>query len=387
MEENKFIPVCEPTLQGNELKYVTDAVSTGWISSGGSYITKFEESFAAYCTVKHGVSCSNGTTALHLAIEALKIGRGDEVLIPTFTMAASCNAVIYAGAKPVLVDSELDTWNININEIESKITPQTKAIMVVHTYGHPVDMDRVKEIADKHNLFIIEDAAEAHGAKYKGRKIGSLSDVACFSFYGNKIITCGEGGMHVTNNDEIAERARKLRNHFFGKPRFVHDEVGYNYRLTNVQAAIGLAQVEKIDDYIAMRRSNAKLYNALLKDIPGITLPPEKEWCKNVYWMYGILIQPEFGMSMHQLAEKLRERGIDSRTFFIGMHTQPAYQGDDPRFPDCTGSFPHSDELQRKGLYLPSASHLTKEQIIRITDTIKQIQKEGSVNQREQSPF
>jgi perosamine synthetase len=371
---DEFIPVCEPTLQGNELKYVTEAVSTGWISSGGSYIKKFEETFAAYCGVKHGVSCSNGTTALHLAIEALKIGKGDEVIIPTFTMIASANAVVYAGATPVLIDAELDTWNMNIDAIEAKITPRTKAIMIVHTYGHPIDMDRVRSIANRHNLFVIEDAAEAHGAEYKGRKIGSLSDVACFSFYGNKMVTSGEGGMVIMNNEEVAERARKLRNHFFGTPRFVHEEIGYNYRLTNVQAAIGLAQVEKLDDYVEMRRNNAKLYNELLKDVPGVTLPPEKEWAKNVYWMYGILIQPEFGMSMQELSTKLKEVGVDSRTFFVGMHNQPCYQGDDPRFPDCTGNYPNSDELQEKGLYLPSASHLTPEQITRVADAIKKIQ-------------
>ncbi len=372
-----MIPVCEPTLNGNELKYVTEAISTGWISSAGSFITKFEEEFAKCCDTAYGVSSSNGTTALHLAIEGLKIGKGDEVIIPTFTMAASANAVIYSGATPVLVDSELDTWNMDINKIEEKITSKTKAIMVVHTYGHPVDMDRVQEIANKHNLFVIEDAAEAHGAEYKGRKIGSLSDVACFSFYGNKILTCGEGGMCVTNNKEVAERMKKLRNHFFGTPRFLHQEVGYNYRLTNIQAAIGLAQVEKIDTYVEARINNAQLYNSYLKDVPGIVLPPNKEWAKNVYWMYGILIEPEFGMSMSELMEKLREKGVDTRTFFIGMHKQPMYQGDDERFPDCTGSYPISDELEKKGLYLPSSSHLTEEQIKFICDVIKEIQLEA----------
>lgn len=371
----EFIPVCEPTLGEKELEYVTDAVKSGWISSAGKYIKEFEEKFSAYCGVKHGVACSNGTVALHLAIEALGIGKGDEVIIPTFTMAASCNAVIYAGAKPVLIDSELNTWNMDISTIEAKITPKTKAIMVVHTYGHPVDMDKISEIAKKHGLFVIEDAAEAHGAEYKGRKAGSLSDVACFSFYANKIITTGEGGMVVTDNDHIAEEMRKLRNHFFGKPRFLHNKVGFNYRLTNVQAAMGLAQLEKIDELVDARRKNAKLYTQLLSDIPGIVMPKEEPWAKNVYWMYGILITPEFGMSMASLREKLLERGIDTRTFFIGMHKQPAYHGDDPRFPDCSGMFIGSDTLEERGLYLPSSSHLKEEQIRFIVANIEDIHK------------
>ena len=373
--ERKFIPVCEPTLGEKELEYVTEAVKTGWISSGGKYIKEFEEKFSSYCGVKHGVSCSNGTVAIHLAIEALGIGKGDEVIIPTFTMAATSNAVIYASAKPVLIDSELDTWNIDIDKIEEKITPKTKAIMVVHTYGHPVDMDLVREIADRHNLYVIEDAAEAHGAEYKGKKAGSLSDIACFSFYGNKIATCGEGGMAITNNDEWAERMRKLRNHFFGQPRFLHQEVGYNYRLTNMQAAVGLAQVEKLDQLVESRRKNAFLYNKLLKYVKGIRTPPEKEWAKNVYWMYGVLVEDDFGMTMPELREKLFEKGVDTRTFFIGMHKQPAYRRDDPRFPDVSGEFPGSDELEKKGFYLPSSSHLTIEQIEYIVNCIKETPK------------
>ena len=359
-----MIPVCEPTLKGNELKYVTEAVKSGWISSAGKFIKEFEDKLSQYCQTRHGISCSNGTTAIHLAIEALGIGKGDEVIIPTFTMIASCNAVIYTGAKPVLVDSELKTWNIDVDKIEEKITPRTKAIMVVHTYGHPVDMDKVKAIVEKHNLFIIEDAAEAHGAEYKGKKAGSLGDIAAFSFYANKIITTGEGGMVVTNNEKWAERARKLRNHFFGQPRFLHQEVGYNYRLTNMQAALGLAQLEKICELVEARRQNAYTYNQLLKSIPGITIPPEADWAKNVYWMYGILVQDEFGITMPQLREELLKKGI-------GMHKQAAYKNDDPRFPNPEGSYPNSDELEKRGLYLPSSSHLTKEQIFQVVEAIK----------------
>lgn len=381
---NNFIPVCEPTLQGNELKYITETVQSGWISSTGKYIQQFEDKFSNYCKVSQGVSCSNGTKALHLAIEALGIGQGDEIIIPNFTMVACCNAVIYAGAKPVLVDSELDTWNIDIDNIEKKITTKTKAIMVVHTYGHPVDMNKIRMIADKYGLYIIEDAAEAHGAEYKGRKTGGLGDIACFSFYANKIITTGEGGMVVTNNEKWADRARLLRNHFFGNKRFLHQEVGYNYRLTNMQAAIGLAQLERIEELVAARRQNANLYNQLLKSIPGLTLPPEKEWAKNVYWMYGVLVNNEFGVLMLKLREKLLEKGIETRTFFIGMHQQPAYRNYSSRyrysFPDLGGNYPVSEELTRKGFYLPSSSHLTKEQINFITDTIKNIQEQNGCN-------
>jgi perosamine synthetase len=374
-----FIPVCEPTLEGNELKYITEAIQTGWISSAGGFIKEFEEKFAKYCGVKHGVSCSNGTTALHLAIETLGIGKGDEVITPTFSMAASTNAILYSRAKPVFVDSELSTWNMDVEKIEEKVTPRTKAIMVVHTYGHPVDMDKVKEIADKYGLFIIEDAAEAHGAEYKGNKSGSLGDIACFSFYSNKLLTTGEGGMVITNNEAWAERARKLRNHFFGEPRFLHHEVGYNYRITNMQAAVGLAQLEKIDELINARRHNAYLYNYFLKNVEGVTLPPEKDWCKNVYWMYGILInEQKFGMNMQNLREQLKKKGIDTRTFFIGMHKQPAYEKKEEHFPDKTNC-PVAEELERDGFYLPSSSHLTVKEIEFITDSIKEVQNDARI--------
>lgn len=366
----KMIPVCEPTLKGNELEYVKDCLKTGWISSQGKYIDQFEKKFSEYCGVSHGISCSNGTAALHLALASLGIGPGDEVILPTFTMIASCNAILYAGAKPVLVDSELETWNLDINQIEEKITPKTKAIMVVHTYGHPVDMDKVKALAEKHSLFIIEDAAEAHGAEYKGKKAGSLGDISAFSFYANKIISSGEGGMVLTNSEKLAERAGKLRNHFFGQPRFLHQDMGYNYRLTNIQAAIGLAQLEKIDEFVEARRKNAALYNQLLKNISGIITPPEASWAKNVYWMYGLLIEEKFGLSMPQLREELFKKGIDTRTFFIGMHHQPVYQKSDPRFPDISGNYPCSDRLEKSGLYLPSSSSLTEAQIKHITETI-----------------
>ncbi|MBI3026873.1 DegT/DnrJ/EryC1/StrS family aminotransferase [Candidatus Woesearchaeota archaeon] len=371
----EFIPVCEPTLKGNEIKYVTECLKSGWISSSGKFIKEFEERFSDYCGVSQGVSCSSGTAALHLAIEAMGIGKGDEVIIPTFTMIASCNAVIYAGAKPVLVDSELETWNIDINNIEEKITKKTKAIMVVHTYGHPVDMDKLRKVSTRYSIPVIEDAAESHGAEYKGKKTGGLGDIACFSFYANKIITTGEGGMIVTNNEKWAENARLLKNHYFGQTRFLHEGIGYNYRMTNIQAAIGLAQLERIEQHVSARRDNANHYNKLLKDAKGIITPPEAEWAKNVYWMYGILAEKEFGLDVPKLREELLKMGIDTRSFFIGMHNQPVYKKNDEKFPDASGQYPVSDYLEKHGFYLPSSSHLTREDIEKVADSIKSIKK------------
>lgn len=370
-----MIPVCEPMLKGNEKKYVLDCLDTNWISSMGSYIPQFEEQFSRFCTTKHGVGCCNGTVAIHLAVEALGIGKGDEVIIPTFTMIATANGVIYSGAKPVLVDSEPETWNMDVRKIEEKITKKTKAIMVMHTYGHPVDMDPVKELAEKYNLHIIEDAAEAHGAEYKGRKVGSLGDMGCFSFYSNKIITTGEGGMVVTDNIELAEKAKLLRNHAFSKPRFLHKELGFNYRMTNIQAAIGLAQMEYADKLVQARIDNAQFYNTLLKDVEGITLPPKAPWAKNVYWMYGVLIEDEFGMSASKVMEELEKKGVETRPFFIPMHRQPVYMKKDDRFPDVTGEYPVSDALSRKGIYLPSSSSLTKEQINAVVEAFISLKK------------
>ncbi len=273
--ETSFIPVCEPALEGNELEYVTEAIRTNWISSAGRYIPEFEEKFAAACDAEYGVACTNGTAALHLAMAVLGLEPGDEVILPTFTMIATPNCVRYAGATPVLVDSETTTWNFDLNQVEDAMGSRTKAIIPVHTYGHPVDMDALNELADKHGVWVIEDAAEAHGARYKGRRVGGLGDAACFSFYGNKIITTGEGGMITTNNAEIAKLARNLRDHAFSTERhFWHRYVGFNYRMTNLQAAVGVAQTEKLDDYVAARRRNAARYSELLAEVDGIDTPP-----------------------------------------------------------------------------------------------------------------
>ncbi len=296
-----MIPVCEPQLDGNEMEYVMDCIKTNWISSAGQYITRFESEFSKYCDMPFGVACSSGTTAIHLALASMDIGEGDEVIIPDFTLIVSANMVILAGAKPVLVDVDPRTWCIDPKLIEAKITPRTKAIMAVHMYGHPCDMEAILEIAKRHNLYVIEDCAEAHGAEIRGRKAGSCSDASCFSFYGNKILTTGEGGMVVCRDPQLNERMRLLRNQGFQEPRFVHAVTAFNYRLTNVQAAIGLAQTEKVQEKVDKKRWIAATYNELLSSQPDITLPVEEPWAKNVYWMYGILIDKSFGLSKDEL--------------------------------------------------------------------------------------
>ena len=364
-----MIPITDLTFEGNELAYVTDCIKTGWVSSLGKYVHEFEEGFSAYCGAKYGIATSNGTTALHLALATLGIGPGDEVIIPTLTFVATANAVIYNGARPVFVDSEPDTWNMDPARIEAKITDRTKAIIPVHIYGHPADMDPIMRIAREHGLVVVEDAAEAHGARYKGRRAGSLADMACYSFYGNKIITTGEGGMVLTDNAEWDERARWLRDHGMSKEkRYWHPMIGFNFRLTNLQAALGVAQLERIDEIIAIKRRNAATYNALLGDVPNISLPPEASWAENVYWMYSILIEDGYGTSRDDLMVALRERGIDSRPFFYLIHTMPPYvdyaQGED---------FPVAAELSRKGINLPSSATLTRDQIAQVCDAIREI--------------
>lgn len=365
-----MIPVCEPLLGEKENEYVLECLKTNWISSKGKYIEEFEEKFANYCGCRYGVSTTSGTTALHLAMASLGIGPGDEVIIPAFTMVATAFAVVYTGARPVLVDSEPETWNMDINQIEGKITNGTKAIMPVHIYGHPCDMDPILELARERNLYVVEDAAEAHGAEYKGKKAGGIGDVGCFSFYGNKIITTGEGGMIVTSDEEIAERARSLKDLAFSRERrFLHTDVGFNYRMTNIQAAIGLAQFERIDELAEMRRRNARLYNEYLKEVKGIRLPIEKEWAKSIYWMYAILIEDEFGISTCELMDKLMKKGIDTRTFFIPMHEQPVFR----KIGLFKGEkYPIAEELSKKGMYLPSSSGLKEEEIRSVCDAIKE---------------
>jgi len=374
----KKISVCEPVMGERELEYVTDCIRTNWVSSKGRYIEDFERKFAEYCGCKYGVTTTSGTTALHLALASSGIGKGDEVIVPTLTMTASLFPIIYTGAKPVLVDADPETWNIDVAQIEARITDKTKAIMPVHLYGHPCDMDPIMDIASKYRLTVIEDAAEVHGAEYKGKKAGGIGDMGCFSFYANKIITTGEGGMVITNDQEKAELARRLKDlaHAPWK-RFLHTHIAFNYRMTNIQAGLGLAQLERIDEFIEMRRQNAFFYNSRLKKVPGIVLPPEKEWAKNVYWMYSIVISNEFGMTRDELMEKLAERGIETRAFFIPMQLQPCFR-DIGLF--TAENYPVAEELGRRGMFLPSGSGLTLEQKVHVCDAIAEIQ--GTANRR-----
>jgi perosamine synthetase len=364
------IPIAEPDLSGNEEKYVIECIRTGWISSKGKFVDQFEEKFASYVGVRHAIAVSSGTAALHLALVALDIQPGDEIIMPTFTMIACANVAKYLGAKPVLVDSEISTWNIDPNKIKERITDKTKAIMVVHIYGHPADMDPIMKIAKKYGLYVIEDAAEAHGAEYKGKKVGSIGDIGCFSFYANKIITTGEGGMVVTNDDSIAEKTRKLRDQAYNlklRKWLVHDNIGYNYRLTNLQAAIGLAQLERVEEFVKRHRENAYYYNALLNEVRGITLPPNAPWAKNVYWMYTILINEEvLGVTRDKLMKRLEEHGIDSRATFLPIHLQPPYK-DAYKYE----KYPVAELFGRSGVNLPSGNTTTKEDIECIVTVIK----------------
>jgi len=368
-----MIPVCTPLLGGNEKKYVDDCLKTNWISSAGKYVQLFEEKFSRYCGTKYGIATTSGTTALHLALAAAGIGPGDEVIMPTFTIASPAFAALYCGAKPVFVDAQLDTWNIDPQKIEAKITKKTKAIIPVHIYGHPCDMTAIMRIARKHKLLVIEDAAEAHGAEYKKKKVGGIGHISCFSFYGNKIITCGEGGMVVTSDKKIAKQCRNLKNlSFIKKKRFWHNNLGFNYRMTNIQAALGFAQFEKINMYIKKRRTNAKLYNSRLKDIPGITLAVERPDVKNVHWMYSILINKKFGMSRKELITKLKVKRIETRTFFLPLHNQPVFK---KMGYASKNRYPVAEEISRRGLYLPSGSGLKKNEIEYICECIKKIAK------------
>lgn len=371
-----FIPVCEPLLGGNEVKYVTEAVQSGWISSSGKYVTHFEEAFANYCGVKYGVAVCNGTVAIHLALAALGIGKGDEVIIPSFTMIATAFAVCYTGAKPVFVDADKDTWNIDVNKIEEKITPHTKAIIPVHVFGNTCDMDAICTIAKKHNLYIIEDAAEAHGAEFGGKKTGSFSDIASFSFFANKNLTTGEGGMVVTDNEEFYKKCKYFKNMCFplDAPRvYSHNDIGFNYRMSNLHAAVGLAQTEKADEYRDMRIHNAELYKNYLSDCKGIIFQKNQPNGLNVHWMNTIVINPdEYGHTKDELIEHLKENGIDTRLLFVSMSRQKSLKNFGC---DCSGDYPVTDWLTENGFYLPSASSLTEDQIKHICEVLKEYQK------------
>lgn len=358
-----MIPVWEPVLDGNEERYVRDCLETNWISSLGRYITRFEGAFAGWCGMPHAVACSSGTAALHLSLVALKIGPGDEVIIPDFTLIVSANTVILAGARPVLVDVDPRTWCLDPSRIAEKITPRTRAIMAVHMYGHPCDMPAIVEIARRHGLAVIEDCAEAHGAEIAGQKAGTFGDAGCFSFYGNKILTTGEGGMVLTRDAALAAELRLLRDQGFEAPRFVHRVMGFNYRLTNLQAAIGLAQTEKAEEKVRRKREIAGWYLELLASCADVELPGEAAGAKNVYWMFGVKLGPRFAQGRDAVMEELKAKGVETRAFFCPMHRQPVFQGSDERFPEVGGRYPVSDDLWNRGLYLPSGLGLTRAQV------------------------
>lgn len=363
---NRFIPISEPLLSGNELAYVNDCVRSGWVSSLGKYIPEFEQGFADFCGVRHGIAVSNGTAALHLALVALGIGPGDEVIIPTLTFIATANAVRYTGATPVFADSEAETWNLDPQDVACRITPHTRAIIPVHIYGHPANMAPILDLAKQHNLHVIEDAAEAHGARYQGKRVGSLGEINAFSFYGNKIITTGEGGLLTTDEDALAEKVRFLRDHAMSpEKRYWHTEVGFNYRMTNLQAALGVAQMERIEEFIARKRWIAESYNQGLREVAAIRLPPEAPWATSVYWMYSILLNKDFPLSRDEVMARLRQQNIDSRPFFYPIHVQPPYQADI--------SLPVAENLSRRGINLPSAVTLSEEDIQRIVQAIREM--------------
>ena len=371
-----FIPVCEPYLNGNELKYVQEAVTSNWISSQGKFIEKFEKEFANFCGVQYASGVCNGTVALHLALVALDIGPGDEVIIPNFTMISTALCVCYTGAIPVFVETDPKTWNIDVDKIEEKITDKTKAILAVHIFGNPCDMNAINEIAQKYDLRIVEDAAEAHGAEYRGVKTGALSDIAAFSFYANKNLTTGEGGMVVTQNQKLYEKCRYFKNVCFpldGKREFIHKHLGFNYRMSNLHAAIGLAQVEKAYDYREQRIKNNAFYKQRLGHVEGITFPEDEAESLNVHWMNAVLIDPDiFGMSRDQVIEALNLKGIETRLLFTGMHEQPALKNIGC---DCSGEYLVTKDLTRKGLYLPSASSLSENQIEYICSALLSMKK------------
>tara|TARA_Y100000813_G_C24155732_1_gene349618 strand:- start:815 stop:1942 length:1128 start_codon:yes stop_codon:yes gene_type:complete len=371
MLKKKIINVSEPKLSPKTKDYVLDCIKTEWISSSGSYLDTFEKKWAKYCNKKYAVSVTSGTAALIVALKALNLKSGDEVIMPSFTIISCALAVIEAGAKPVLVDCDLDTWCIKTDEIKKKINRRTKAILIVHMFGHPANMDEIKKIIKNKKIDMIEDAAESHGSKFKNEVVGSFGKISCFSFYVNKLITTGEGGMALTNDKNLYNKMKNLRNLAFNKTRrFSHNEIGYNYRMTNIQAAIGLSQLEKIKEHIKIKRQNTFLYNKILRsyDLP-ISLPIEKKWAKSTFWMYGIVLKKK-KMTAKTLSRKLFENKIETRPLFLGMHEQPVFKKLSLFKSD---NYPNTEYLSKYGLYLPSGLRLNKSKIELICKTLKSI--------------
>jgi perosamine synthetase len=366
-----MILVNEPLLDGNEKKYVNEALDTGWISSDGPFVAKFEKEFAKYIGHEYGIATCNGTASLEVALYAANVQEGDEVILPSFTIISCMAAILRLKAIPVLVDIDPDTWCMDVGQLKAKITPRTKAIMPVHIYGHPVDMDPLMDLALKHNIIVVEDAAEVHGAQYKGKMCGGIGHISSFSFYPNKLITTGEGGMVLTSDPVMAERARSYRNLGFLKTeRFLHEELGYNFRMTNLQAAIGYAQLEKIDRVVEFKREMGEYYISKLSQINGLKTQIEHSWAKTVYWMYCIELDPSLGIDAKFVRQKLAERKIETRPFFRGMHDQPVFQ---KMGLFKNEEYPITDHAYKYGLYLPSGMTITKDLIDYIVGQLKEI--------------
>jgi perosamine synthetase len=370
------IPVNEPLLDGREKKYLAECIDTGWVSADGPFIRRFEEAFAARVQAPHGIAVASGTAALETALYAVGVGAGDEVLMPSYTIISCAIAALRLGAKPVVVDVEPDTWCLDPKQVEAKIGPKTKALMPVHMWGHPADMDPILAIARRRGLKVVEDACQAHGAEYKGRRCGSLGDAAAFSFYANKIITTGEGGMVTAADPAVMERARSYRNLCF-KPerRFFHTELGYNFRMSNVQAAVGLAQTERLDEFVEIKRRQARLYRELLGKIPGLRTATERPDARCVYWMHVVELGDRIPLDAVAAMKKLGERGIATRPFFLGLHEQPALhdlgllKGE---------THPVTERAYRRGFYLPSGMTLTEAQIRRVCGEMESICRGGA---------
>lgn len=362
-----MIPLCIPEIRGNEWSYIKECLDTNWVSSAGSYVNLFEDKFNEYVNTKKAVVTMNGTAAIQLALLTLGVGSGDEVIVPSLTFISPVNAVKYVGAEPVFCDICRDTFVMDAEKVEELITPKTKAIIPVHIYGHPVDMDVIMNLAKKYNLYVIEDATESLGSEYKGKKTGTIGDIGCFSFNGNKLITTGAGGMLVTNDEKLGDRAKFLSTQtkiVKDNKAFYHPEIGYNFRMPNLLAAFGVAQLEKIDEFLSIKIKNAKIYNELLKDTKGITLLKEKEWASNCYWLYSVVVEDDYKVSRDKLIEILFENGIESRPFFMPVHEMPPYAN------SKHGNMDVTCELGNKGINLPSSVGLKKEDIEKVCEVI-----------------
>lgn len=365
-----MIPVNEPRITKAEKEAVAACLEQGWISSEGPFVPRFEEAFARLVNRRRGIAVANGTAALEIAVKALGIGQGDEVIMPTLTIISPAAAVVRCGALPVLVDSERRTWNMDVGQIEGKITPRTRAIIVVHLYGLPVDMDPLLNLAARYGLSVIEDAAEMHGQTYRGRPCGSFGTLSTFSFYANKHITTGEGGIIVTDDDELDGRCRSLRNLCFGEEhRFVHQEMGWNYRLTSIQAALGLSQLDRLGEIVRRKRRIGGLYTERLQDIEALELPPAAtDYGENIYWVYGLILKETASLTKRELMARLAALGVGTRPFFWPMHEQPVFQRQG-LFPG--EAYPVAERLARQGFYLPSGLALEDEQIEQVAAVLR----------------